>query len=169
MFGDRRVVRHWLIAREDPSPEEIRRARVEGELEVAERITVCDAFIEPGDQAIRGLDLHGAPYLVARHETQRHGVDEAEQAVPAARQTKELAVSGAAARAPLAVCAYERQRFHVVHERTQREATTMHVRGDCPANAQSIGARLLLADPPLVRRASLILHEPRDQLRPLDP
>jgi len=45
----------------------------------------------------------------------------------------------------------------------------VHVRRDCAANAQSIGARLLLPDPPLLLGPCLLIDEPRDQLGPLDP
>ena len=77
--------------------------------------------------------------------------DDAEQPVAADRQTKQLGVLGAAARARFASRVDEHERFHVGDERLHRQPAAVDVGRQRAADRQAIGARLLLRDAPLAR------------------
>src|SRR5207237_5447474 len=85
------------VAREHAAAEEVGRLVVDGVLEVAIEEAVADAVGEGARESLDRAHFDHALELAPRHEAQRHRVHDAEQAVAADREAKELRVLAAAA------------------------------------------------------------------------
>ncbi len=101
-------------------------------------------------------------------QSQLHLRDESKQTVAADRQAKEIAMLGTRAAPDDPVGAQEVEANHLIDDRLECEATPVRIAGQCPADAQAIGAGLLLINPPLPLTARLRLLERGEQPRPLD-
>src|SRR5205085_8649163 len=120
-----------------------------------------------------GLDDDAAE-LAAAGQPQGDGVDGAEQPVAADGEAKEVGVVGAAAGADGATGVDENKRLDVGDERFHAEAAAVDVGGQRAADAEAVGAGLLLGDGPggdagaFVEVGGLVGVEEPDQLGPLD-
>ena len=113
---DRHVVGHRPVAGEHAAAQELGRALVDGELEVAVGEAVGDALAEGAHQAVDLPDLDHALHLAPRHQPQRDRVDEAEQAVAADRQAEQIRILGAAALHQVAARVDQAERLDVADE-----------------------------------------------------
>jgi hypothetical protein len=136
--------------------------------------------MRPAKASARPRDLAHLDHpleLAPRHEPQRRRIDEAEQAVAADREAKEVGIFLAAAVQEVAAPRDEPERLDVVDERRHGEAAAVDVGGQAAADGDFVYAGLLLRKRPglsrsvgLVRgihRHELRLQEGED-LRPLD-
>jgi hypothetical protein len=165
--GDRHVVGHRPVAREHAAAQEFGRALIDGELEVAVREAVGDAIAEGAHQAFDLADFDDALDLAPRHQAQRDGVDEAEQAVAADGDAEEVGVLGTAALHQVAARVDEAERLDVADERRERQAAAMHVGRQAAAHRQLVGAGLLLREGPRLLARAGVLLEVVEELRPL--
>jgi hypothetical protein len=137
----------------------VRILEVDRELAVAVEEAVRDSVVESTDQFGDVADLDHALERSTRREPERHRVDHAEEAVAADREPKQLGVLLTAARPDVAVAVNERERLHVLDNRLEREAASVHVRRQGPAQREAIGSRLLLPDSPRRVPTVLSMHQ----------
>jgi hypothetical protein len=137
-------------------------------LEVAEEIPIADALIESPGEPFRARHFHDAFDLAARRQAQPHGGDHAKQAVPAERQLEQFRILAAAAPKHLTARIDQRERFDVLRDWGVGETASVRVGGERAAETETVGARLLLHDPPLPRLSLLAFEERGHERRPLD-
>jgi hypothetical protein len=160
--AERRVVGDGSEARADPVLEEAVRRRVDLELEVAVDVAVGDSLGEEIVELVSVGEAHDALDLPPAIESKRRRVDDAEEAVATTDEPEEVGVLVAGAAARDAVRTDDDEALEVGHERCVGEAAAVDIRRDGAADAQVVGARLLLADRPGS------LRERFDEVRPLD-
>ena len=148
--------------------QEVRGGFINGELEVTEKITVRDLFVERIHQPVEPQHLHAADQLVPPDEPQAHRGDDAEAAVAADHEAEKFGVLRAAAAMDGPSGIHQRERLHVIDERPHGQATAVDVRGQSAAERHVVGARLLLADCEWEVVAGLLCDECVDEIRPLD-
>lgn len=114
-------------------------------------------------------DFDRAFHLPPGREAQPDGGHDPEQAVAAHDEPEELPVLRAAAPQRRSRGVDQIERFDIADDRRHRESPAVNVRGQRSAEAQPVGARLFLGDPPRAGAPGLGLEQPADELRPLDP
>src|SRR5688500_14301320 len=101
-------------------------------------------------------------------EAEPNGDDHAEEAVSAYGGAKQLRVLGSAAPARFTVGPYDSERRNVSDERSQLESAAVHICGERAADAQFVGACLLLDECPPLLRSLLCVNEIFVKLGPLN-
>src|SRR5688572_13829780 len=101
-------------------------------------------------------------------EAEPNGDDHAEETVSADRGPKHLRVLASAAPACFTIGPYNSERRNVSDERSQVESAAVHIRGERAADAQLVGAGLLLDECPPLLRVLLAVFEIPVQLGPLN-
>ncbi len=166
--GDGRVVGDGAVAGEDAAPEEVAGLAVDRELAVAVEEARRDPRAEGRDQVVHLAHLDDALHLPPGRQPEPDRDDRPEEAVAADRQPEEVGLlpPGAAARTPVGVDQGEGR--DVGNDRAQGQPAAVDVRGQRAAEAEAIGARLLLGDPPRPLAPALRGDQVRDQGGPLD-
>src|SRR5688500_13485905 len=101
-------------------------------------------------------------------EAEPNGDDHGEQAVGGYGGAKQLRVLGSAAPPGFTVGPYDSERRNVSDERSQLESAAVHICGERAADAQFVGACLLLDECPPLLRVLLAVYEIPVQLGPLN-
>ena len=143
--------------------------KVCGVLEVTERKSICNPFLESGNQILYIKNLYNPLQFSPWRQAQPHGGNNSKEAVSAYREPKEFTVFSAIAPSRIAIDVNKDKGFNVVDNRLQAQASTVNIRSKRPTDAQAVGARLFLLDPPWLPLPFLYLNKVADQLRPLDP
>jgi hypothetical protein len=112
--------------------------------------------------------VSATPQLLARTEAQFYRRDDAEQAVTADSESEQLGVFRPAAGPGRALGVDQDEGLHIGDHGLQGQAPAVNVGGQRTAEAEPIGAGLLLADAPGPARAALRLDQMVDQRRPLN-
>jgi hypothetical protein len=167
--GDRRARIDGPVAGEHAVSKEALARGVGRELEVAVEIPVLDPPREAFGDVVDLAHLDDTLDLLAPPEPQPNGRDDAEQPVAADRETEELGVLVARAPKDVAARVDEREGLDVPDDRPEPEPASVHVRRERAAEAELVGAGLLLNDAPLFGPIRLALPEVAEELRPLDP
>ena len=165
----RRVRGGRTVTGEDPPTQQGSLVRIGRELAVPVQIAFGDPLLEAAC-GIGDVDqFDHALHLATARQPQADAGDHPEQAVAANRQAEQLGVLVATASDRLAARVDEGERGHVLHHRLESQTPAVGVRGQGAPDAETIGACLLLHDPPGVLLSLLPFIELCDQARPLRP
>ena len=105
----------------------------------------------------------------ARPQLELDACDHAEETIAADGQPKQIGVLGPRTREHVAVGVNEIKSVDLIDDRFERQAAAMAIAGQRAADAQAIGASLLLINAPLVGVSVLFPFDCREQFRPLHP
>ena len=157
--GERRRGIDGPVAGEHAAAQEAVARVVGGELEVAVEVAVANPLLEALADIGRVAERDDALHLDARAQPQLHARDHAEEAIPANRQPEQLRVLAARAGADGACRVEQVEGLHLIDDRLEAQAPAVRVARQRAAEAQAVGAGLLLDDAPA--RISRITHGTR--------
>src|SRR5579872_3718673 len=165
----RRIVRRRPIAGEYPAGQKVLAGIIDVHLQIAVLAAIRGMTVDLRDQ-VAYVNLRRQPfYLEPPLKPQFDLANDAEEAVAADRQPKQLLVGRSVTRCQLALRVDERQRLDVLNEGPELQAAPVDIRADAASEREPIGACLLLDDRPLRLAALLRFDQVVGQVDPVAP